>query len=65
MAIKTSTFGGWELTGKHIDAFLKIVNNPIPNPLAIATVKRGRRLAEEYNRNGFVVINPSKEGISD
>ena len=64
MAIKTSTFGGWEISGEHIDAFLKVVNDPTPNLLALAAVKRGRKLAEEYNKNGFVVLNPKQEESS-
>ena len=61
MAIKTSTFSGWQLSGKHAEAFMKHFNDPTTNPLAIAAAKRGRKLAEEYFKNGFVVIKPAKE----
>ena len=44
MAIKTSTFSGWRLSGKDADAFLEQVNNAKPNPLAQASLDRGRKL---------------------
>lgn len=61
MAIKTSTFSGWQLSGKDADAFLKQINNPKPNPLAKAAFERGRKAAEEYLANGYVIFNPKKK----
>ncbi len=60
MAIKTSTFSGWRLSGKDAEAFLKQISDPTPNPLAQAALERGRKLAEEYLAKGYVVINPKK-----
>jgi len=34
MAIKTSTFSGWRLSGKDADAFLAQIREAKPNPLA-------------------------------
>jgi len=60
MAIKTSTFSGWRLSGKDADAFLKQVAASAPNPFAQAAIKRGRKLAEEYLAKGYVSISPGK-----
>lgn len=56
MAIKTSTFAGWRLSGKEADAFLKQVKNATPNPKATAAIVKGRPLAEEFLAKGQVVL---------
>ena len=61
MAIKTSTFSGWRLSGKDADAFIKQINDPAPNFCAQAAVKRGQKLADEYLSKGYVSINPKRE----
>lgn len=61
MAIKTSTFSGWRLSGKDADAFLKQINDPMPNPLAQAAIARGRPLAEEYLSKGYATFSPIKK----
>jgi len=61
MAIKTSTFSGWRLSGKDADAFIKQINDPAPNVYAQAAVKRGQKLANEYLSKGFVSINPKRD----
>jgi hypothetical protein len=58
MAIKTSTFSGWRLSGKDADAFLEQVNNSKPNPLAQASLNRGRKLMAEYDKKGYVTLRP-------
>jgi hypothetical protein len=60
MAIKTSTFSGWQFTGEDAEAFLKQVNDPAPNPLAQNTIRRGEKLAKEFLENGFVRVNPKE-----
>lgn len=60
MAIKTSTFSGWRITDEHAEAFLKQVNDPTPNPYAQETLRRGKKLAEEFLENGFVWMNPDE-----
>lgn len=63
MAIKSSTFGGWELTDEHAVAFLRQHDDPTPNPLATAAILRGRKYAEEYFKNGsvtFILANKDK-----
>ncbi|HEV2614673.1 MAG TPA: hypothetical protein VGV92_08205 [Gammaproteobacteria bacterium] len=56
MAIKTSTFSGWRLSGEDADAFLKQISDPRPNPLAQAALKRGEKYAKEYIKKGFFTI---------
>lgn len=58
MAIKTSTFSGWRLSGKDAEAFLQQVREAKPNPLARAALMRRHKLAEEYLAKGYVSINP-------
>ena len=60
MAIKTSTFSGWRLSGEDAKAFLKQVNDPTPNPLAQAAFTRGCKLAKEYLTKGQVTIRLKK-----
>lgn len=60
MAIKTSTFTGWRLSGEDAQAFLKQAENPEPNPFAQKAVEEGQKLAEEYIQKGFVSISPKK-----
>jgi len=57
MAIKTSTFSGWRLSGKDAEAFLKQISDPTPNPLAEAAMARGRPLAEEYLAKGYITFS--------
>jgi hypothetical protein len=62
MAVKTSTFSGWRLSGKDADAFINQISNPMPpNPLAQAAIARGRPLAEEYLAKGYVTFSPIKK----
>ena len=60
MAIKTSTFSGWRLSGKDADAFMKQVNDASPNSYALNASARGKELAEEYFVKGYVTISPKK-----
>lgn len=64
MAIKTSTFSGWRLSGKDAEVFLAQINNIEPNPLAKAALDRGRALAEEYLSKGYVTLKPIKNAHS-
>ena len=61
MAIKTSTFSGWRLSGKDAETFSRQVNNPVQNPKAKAAIKRGKKLAEDYLAKGCVVITLEKK----
>lgn len=61
MAVKTSTFSGWRLSGKDADAFLNQISDPMPNPFAQAAITRGRPLAEEYLAKGYVTFSPIKK----
>lgn len=44
MAIKTSTFGRVELSGKDAERFVQYMDEDRPNPLAIAALERGREV---------------------
>lgn len=57
MAIKTSTFSGWRLSGKDAEAFEKQIKNSKPNPFAKAAIKRGEKYAKEYLKNGYLVVD--------
>ena len=59
MAIKTSTFSGWRLSGKDANAFLDQVNKAKLNPLAQASLDHGRTLMVEYDKKGYVTLCPS------
>lgn len=61
MAIKTSTFGGWRLTGADAKAFKKQMSDQTPNPLAQASYERGKVLAKQMAEQGFAVIRPRKK----
>jgi len=65
MAIKTSTFSGWRLSGKDAEAFLKQVENPERNPVAQNAIKRGKKSAQEYLKKGFAVISSKKKEKSE
>ena len=65
MAIKTSTFSGWRLSGKDADAFLKQIDNSAPNPLAENAIARGRPLAEEYLTKGYATFIPKKKKTTE
>jgi len=61
MAIRTSTFSGWRLSGKDADIFLKQISDAKPNPLAQAALVRGRPLAEQYLHKGYATFSPRKK----
>lgn len=56
MAIKTSTFSGWRLSGKDADAFLDQVKNAKPNPRAQETLRAGEKFLKEYQETGRVIL---------
>ena len=58
MAIKTSTFSGWQLSGEDADAFLEQIKNARPNLHAQETLRRGEPLLQEYQKTGRVILHP-------
>ncbi len=60
MAIKTSTFSGWRLSGKDADAFIAQVENRKPNKQAQETLRRGKQLIKEYDAQGRVILHAKK-----
>ena len=57
MALQTSPFSGWRLSGKEAEAFLEQVNQAQSNPLAQASLDRGRQLMAEYDQKGYVTLH--------
>ena len=51
MAIKSSTFGRVELSGADAVRFVQHMNEDKPNPLALATLARGREIIEKTNKS--------------
>ena len=54
MAIKSSTFGRVELTGREAKRFLQHMNEDKPNKLAQASLDAGRQLRRESGNNDVV-----------
>lgn len=50
MAIKTSTFGRVELSGQDAARFVQQISQTKTNSLALATLARGREIAEKINK---------------
>ncbi len=60
MAIKTSTFSGWRLSGKDADAFLAQISGTNPNAFAQETLRNGEAFLKEYQKTGRVILRPQK-----
>lgn len=58
MAIKTSPFSGWRLSGEDAAEFLRQFEDTTPNPLAQQAIVDGQRLAKEYIEKGYAFIYP-------
>lgn len=50
MAIKSSTFGRVELSGKDAARFVQHMNEDKANPLVLAALARGREISEKLRR---------------
>ena len=50
MAIKSSTFGRVELSGKDAARFVQHMNEDKPNPLALTALARGRAINEKIKK---------------
>jgi len=51
MAIKTSTFGRVELSGKDAARFVQHMNEDKPNDFALAAVERAREVSEKVRKS--------------
>ncbi len=60
MAIKTSPFTGWKLSGKDVEIFLKQVDDSRPNVRAQEALVKGRALCSQIGKNGYSPIKPTK-----
>jgi hypothetical protein len=63
MAIKTSTFGGVNLTGDAAKAFKKqfLSANVQSNLLAQSSLEKGRRMLKELRKKGYIIAKPLKK----
>lgn len=50
MPIKSSTFGRVELSGKEAERFIQHMREDKPNPAALASLERGRKIKEKMDR---------------
>lgn len=50
MPIKSNPFGGWKLSGKEAERFIRHMRDDKPNPAAIAALERGREAVEKMAR---------------
>lgn len=63
MAVKTSPFTGWKLSGKVAAAFQKQVCESQPNERAQAALMRGRALCKQITEKGYSSVKPIKESF--
>lgn len=54
MAIKTSTFGRVELSGKEAARFIRHMNEDKASPAAQASLSRGREILSQMNKASLV-----------
>jgi glycine cleavage system aminomethyltransferase T len=59
VAIKTSTFGRVELSGKDAAQFIQQINQNKANPLALAALARGREIAKKINNGEVFNLKPN------
>ena len=57
MAIKTSTFGRVELSGKDAARFIRHMNEDKPNSLAQAAIARARKISEKIKKGEEIVFS--------
>ena len=59
MAIKTSTFGRVELSGKDAECFIQYMDEDRPNPLAMAALERGREVFNKAKKGEAFKLKPN------
>jgi hypothetical protein len=57
VAIHSNTFGGLRLTGEDAAKFRNQVRYGRPSKAAKDTANNGRKMAEAFARDGFVVVD--------
>ena len=60
MGIKTTTFGGHQLTGKDAAAFRVQFAQSRPSVAARAALAEGKPLYREFQKSGKVTLKPKK-----
>jgi hypothetical protein len=63
MAVKTSPFAGWRLSGRDAEIFSEQVDNSGLNPKAQDALARGRALCQQIEKCGYSSVNPKKENL--
>ena len=63
MAVKTSPFTGWRLSGKDAEAFVRQIDESQPNVRAQHALLRGRALCKQISEKGYSSVTPKKETL--
>jgi hypothetical protein len=63
MAVKTSTFTGWKLSGQDADAFVKQTNESQPNKRAQQALMRGRAIYKQITETRCFFVAPEKKSL--
>jgi len=63
MAVKTTPFTCWKLSGKDADAFVRQLDESQPNKRAQEALSRGRLLCEQMSKYGYSSVKPSKSNF--
>jgi hypothetical protein len=64
MAIKSSTFGRVELSGKDAARFVQQINENKDYPLAVAALARGREISEKISKGEVFKLKPKPDSDS-
>ncbi len=56
MGMKSEPFSGVVLSGSDVQKFTTQVRTHRPGKVAVATVSRGKKLAVEFNKKGYVTL---------
>lgn len=54
MTIESHPMGGVKLSGEDARAFVRWVESGVVSPAAVESLRRGRIMAEQFNRHGKV-----------
>ena len=56
MAIKSSPFSGWRLSGDDAKAFSRQIKQAKANPKAQNTIRRGEKLFKDSEKTGRIIL---------
>lgn len=63
MAVKTSPFTGWRLSGKDAEAFVRQIDESRPNIRAQEALLRGRAICKQMAEKGYSSAQPEKRAM--